>query len=155
MCPRPDCEIEVPDGLASEVEIARRARREVQELHAFFGHWYRASAEVGLERASSVLAPEFELLSPRGELLDRQRLLSELAAERGAFPGLRISVEDIRPVPLANGEVTVRYTEVHVERGQCERRSCCALLRSFSAAVNGLAWVAIDERWAVGSRAAP
>lgn len=139
----------------SEVaDIARCAQREVQELHAFFGHWYRASAAVDLERVSSVLAPEFELLSPSGDLLTRQRLLSELAAERGAFPGLRISVEDIRPVPLANGEVTVRYAEVHVDRGEFERRSCCALLRRCSAAANGLAWVAIDERRAVGGRAA-
>lgn len=134
-------------------EIARCAEREVRELHAFFGHWYRASAAVELERASSVLAPEFELLSPDGELLTRQRLLSELAAERGVYPELRISVEEIRTVPLANGEVTVRYIEIHVERGECERRSCCALLRRCSAAVNGLAWVAIDERRTPGSRA--
>ena len=128
------------------MDIAQRACREVEELHAFFGQWYTASAPVQLERVSSVLAPEFELLSPVGELLTRQRLLSELAAEQGAYPDLAISVEGLNAVPSANGNVTVRYTEVHVEGGACERRRCCALLRPSPKACNGLAWVAIDER---------
>ena len=128
------------------MDLVQRAQREVEELHAFFGHWYTASASVSLDRVASVLALEFELHSPAGEILTRQRLLNELAVERGAYPGLAISIENAVAVPSPNGEVTVRYTEVHIEGGACERRRCCALLRSSEAAANGLAWVAIDER---------
>ena len=125
--------------------IAERAQQEVCELHAFFGQWYRALVPPELERVSSALAPEFELLSPRGEILSKQRLIAELLAEHGAYPDLRISVENVHAVPCANGEVNVRYTEVHVENNVCERRRCCALLRTSDGAANGLAWVAIGE----------
>jgi hypothetical protein len=128
------------------LDIVERARREVEELHAFFGRWYSAPQAAHLERVSSVLAPEFELLSPSGELLTREQILNELAAHRGAFPDLSISVEGLEFFPAREHEISARYTEVHSEAGKCEKRRCCALLRHSALALNGLEWVAIGER---------
>ena len=125
--------------------IAERAHQEVSELHAFFGQWYSGVTSNCLDRVTSVLAPDFELLSPSGEIISKQALLDELNAHRGAFPELRISVENVDPEPSRDGEVVVRYIEVHTENGVCERRRCCALLRDSNSAMNGLTWVAIGE----------
>lgn len=128
------------------MSIGDRARREVEELHAFFGRWYAAPVEADLDRVSGALAPEFELLAPSGDLLTRQQLLSELAANRGAYPDLSITVEELELSPSRDDEITARYTEVHWEGGKCERRRCCALLRQSARTFNGLEWLAISER---------
>jgi hypothetical protein len=121
-------------------------RREVEELHAFFERWYAAPGDLDLKRVSSVLAPEFELHSPSGERLGKERLLRELEAERGAFPELGISVHDIEVSASSDGTVRAQYTEIHLDAGRCERRSCRARLRPCVNDYNGLEWVLIDER---------
>lgn len=128
------------------MDILERTRREVEELHAFFERWYGGQGSLDLRRVSSVLAAEFELHSPSGDRLDRDRLLRELAADRGAFPGLGISIEDLETSFSDDGTVTAHYTEMHVDGGQCERRTCCAVLRRCTNERNGLEWVSIVER---------
>lgn len=72
----PNVEIE-----ASFVDVARR---EVDDLHAFFQTWYRGKGSMDLERVASALASELELLAPTDE-----------CSSRGAAPGAA--------VPASNG----------------------------------------------------
>jgi hypothetical protein len=109
--------------------IEEHAIAEVEGLHAFFGQWYASPPDLSLERVASVLAPEFELSAPTGEVITRNELLEDLHADRGAYPGLHISVEDMNVCSVTTDEICLRYIEVHREGGSMERRRCCALLR--------------------------
>jgi hypothetical protein len=121
--------------------IEARAIAEVEDLHAFFGQWYASPGELHLERVAVVLLPEFELLAPTGELVTRVELLKNLSAERGAYPGLRICVEDLKVCFATTDQVCVRYVELHREAHAVERRRCCALLSARAGTVSGLGWV--------------
>ena len=122
----------------------QRACSEVEELHAFFEAWYRGTSGVGLERVSAVLASEFELLAPNGDLISRDELLSQLASECGAYPGLRITIHHVG-VRTAEGEAAIEYVERHIEDGAIDERMCCALLREGKMSPLNVEWVAIYE----------
>jgi hypothetical protein len=128
------------------MDVTTLAAAEVEELHAFFGQWYASPSTLDLRRVSAVLAAEFELLAPNGQVLSRDELLDGLIVERGAFPDLLISVESIIVSPTRGDEVHTRYTEIHRERERVERRLCCALLRRCANTPNGVQWIAIGER---------
>jgi hypothetical protein len=127
-------------------DILESTRREVEELHAFFERWYTGRHSVDLKRVSSVLAAEFNLHSPSGRRLSKEVLLRELEADRGAFPALRISIENLQASDAGDGTVTAEYTEAHLEGTQSERRTCRAVLRRCVNDCNGLEWLSINER---------
>lgn len=127
--------------------IEVHAIAEVKALHAFFGQWYASPGELHLERVAAVLAPEFELLAPSGELLSRDQLIEDLRAERGAYPGLRICIEELKVYSATTDEVCLRYVEVHREGASMERRQCCALLTARATVDSRLSWVAVAERY--------
>lgn len=129
------------------MDILTRVEQEVVALHAFFQAWY-SGAETSLARVSKVLSSEFELLSPEGDLLTKDVLLTELLADRGAFPNLKISVERLTAQVSDHEDIRAFYTEVHEEGGSLERRACCALLRLSGHPPRRLQWVAIAERYA-------
>jgi hypothetical protein len=123
----------------------QRACSEVEELHAFFEAWYRGTSGVGLQRVSKVLASEFELLAPNGELISRNDLLSQLASECGAYPELRITIHHVGVRPAGEGGVAIEYVERHTEGGAIDERRCCALLREGKVSPLNVEWVAIYE----------
>ncbi|HEY7377797.1 MAG TPA: DUF4440 domain-containing protein, partial [Steroidobacteraceae bacterium] len=128
------------------MEIEAYAIAEVKALHAFFGQWYASPGELHLDRVAGASAPEFELLAPSGELLSRDELIEDLRAERGAYPNLRICIEDLKVYSASSIEVCLRYIEVHRDGASMERRQCCGLLRA-RATVDRLSWVAVVERY--------
>jgi hypothetical protein len=108
----------------------QRACSEVEELHAFFEAWYRGTSDVGLQRVSAVLATEFELLAPNGELITRDELLSQLASECGAYPGLRITIHHLGVRPAKEGGAAIQYVERHTEEWRNRRAyMLCSIAR--------------------------
>jgi hypothetical protein len=129
------------------MDIAAAAAVEVQQLHSFFARWYATPDDLSIDRVMDVLDSDFELLAPTGEIMSRGQLLNELLVDRGAFPDLSISIEQLYVRLGAGGEAVARYVEVHQENERTERRVCCALLRRRGIGHNGLHWVAIGERY--------
>ena len=122
------------------------ARREIDDLHAFFQAWYRGGDTLSLDRVAGVLAAEFELLAPNDDWISRRQLLDQLSEGRGAHPTLTITIEHLGYRVSAADSASIEYIEQHVENGQVDKRLCCASLRRTRSGSSGVEWVAIYER---------
>ncbi len=72
---------------------------EIVELHRFFEEWFhgtREGAPAGMARFSTVMADDFEIISPDGVLIRRGDLIEIIEETYGAFgqAAFRIRVED-------------------------------------------------------------
>jgi hypothetical protein len=124
---------------------------EIVDLHAFFTAWLAGdlpNTDAAFARCSSTMAPGCTMISPRGELIERDDLLASLRAAHGVRPDLRIWIE--RPVlRQASGDVLlVTYEEWQTERGVTTRRHSTALFVTAPQTPYGLAWAHIHETWA-------
>ena len=133
--------------MAIDTSFSNLARREIDDLHLFFQAWYSGGDNTfDLDRVTTVLAPEFELLAPNDEWITREQLLDELYEGRGRYPTLMITIEHLGYRPYGTDAASLEYTEQHVENGQVDKRLCCASLRRARSGSSGIEWVAIYER---------
>jgi hypothetical protein len=117
---------------------------EIIELHDFFEGWFRGR-EDSLERLSSVLAPEFSIVSPAGDVQRRDAFLAVMAAAKGRRPDLRIQTADHEL--LHSGDEFAIASYIERQRGPDatnSRLSTVVFLRD-PEAVNGVIWLRVHE----------
>jgi hypothetical protein len=89
-------------------------RSEIESLHAFFVDWYTGVADSdAFDHLETVLGPDFEMVTPDGEVHDRDTILAGIRESHGSYDLGRFDI-DIRNVEVIEqyGEVTlVRYEE--------------------------------------------
>ncbi len=123
-------------------------RREVEELHDFFGRWFRGDVGAdALVRLTSVLDPAFTLISPDGTARDRAAVVRGIQAAHGARTDLSIVVEGFGLVAEGRRLKVGRYFEHHDTPAGRKTRISTAVFASDGVAPNGLRWVTVHETW--------
>ena len=131
-------------------ERRRGLQREIEELHIFFEAWFRAEIEPdesGFSRVAGVLASEFCIVTPAGELIERDALLENLRAAHGKRAGVRLRIEDVRPRFAAGGIVVATYIEVQEEEQSATRRLSTVVFAEKPGKPNRLEWLHVHETW--------
>jgi hypothetical protein len=94
----------MPSPTACETEIA--------ELHDLFARWYRGEAERGeFERLERALADSFELVSPDGQVNNRESIVAGIRSAYDSKAGFDIEIRNVEPVRADGDRALVRYEE--------------------------------------------
>jgi hypothetical protein len=123
---------------------------EIVELHNFFIAWLGGELPKTSEifaRFSAATAPGFALISPSGQLTERDALVQGLYEGHASRPKLQIWIE--RPaLRVREGALSlVTYEEWQREAGRVTARQSSALFIEAPEAPNGLAWLHVHETW--------
>ncbi len=122
--------------------------REIEELHAFFVAWYTGQAE-DFERMEAAIAPDFEMVTPDGDRLDRGAVLGTVRAGRGKHdPGtFDIEIRNVDLLEAGDGYAVARYEEWQTAPDGGDGRLSTVVFRPNEDAPGGLAWVTVHETW--------
>lgn len=124
--------------------------REIHELHAFFEAWFRGDApNAEFERVARALAPDFQLVSPRGQVDDQNAILAAIRAARGGrSAAFEIRIEAVEARYESESSCLMFYEEHQhdPERGSTVRLSS-ALFRRAEDTPRGVEWVHLHETW--------
>lgn len=126
--------------------IAAQCEREVRDLHAFFQQWFRGelpATDAGFARLAGVMAPEFEIISPAGKILDRDGILAAVRERHGSDGGFTIEIRNHRHRAELADAALVTYEEWQGGKG----RISTALLRTQPSMPNGVEWLHVHETW--------
>jgi hypothetical protein len=125
-------------------------RREINELHAFFGQWLSGKApdsDAVFARVESALAPDFTLVDPRGHEADRATMAALLRGLWNTRPQVRIWIEQFRLLLDAPPLLVARYEEWQEGSAGNTARISTAVFRAAPTAPNGVQWVRVHETW--------
>ncbi|QDV06394.1 hypothetical protein Poly30_19030 [Planctomycetes bacterium Poly30] len=127
--------------------LERKTKAEIARLHRFFVDWFNGTAPatdeafMALEKA---LAPGFQMITPRGDVLDRKQLIDRL---RRAHGQREVSIET-KPltVKILDGvRVLATYEEHSTEAGATRVIVSTVLFERDPNAPGGLSWVHVHE----------
>lgn len=123
-------------------------RAEITGLHEFFVEWFDGSVpREELSRLERALAPEFEMVTPEGERVDRGALVDGLAESYGRTEGeaFDIDVREVEAIELLEDHAVIRYEEWQLtDEGESGRVST-GLFRAAADAPEGVVWVTLHE----------
>ena len=124
------------DSCECQVEVAR--------LHHFFQEWHRGSLEAEeFAQCEAALAPGFTIITPVGQLLERDEILAAVRRHHGGEgPDFRIKTV-ARSCQRVRGLHISTYEE-HQEGARSTIRLSTAVL---SATDGRLVWHAVHETW--------
>ena len=129
-------------------DLIDAAVREVHELHAFFEAWLSGQGPAGasdFERLPSVLAPEFQIISPAGETMTRDTLIEGLRGAHGARGDqFRLWVDQVEGRLVHQDCVLVTYQEWQSTEALERGRVSSAL---FTQRAAKLLWQHVHETW--------
>lgn len=133
-------------------ENKKASLAELRELHQFFQGWGEgalADTDETFRRLSSVLADDFELVTPEGRVIAKDPLLEGLRSSHGARRGrgYRIRIENERARSIGEGLHLVVYEEWQELEGEARGRLSTAVLRSRAGTPNGVEWLHVHETW--------
>jgi len=118
---------------------------EIEALHVEFELWFGGESKT-LSRVESVLAADFHLVSPRGDIVALDDLLAGLRAARNSR---HISIRIEQPAVLWHDSTTVlaTYQEWHDHTDYSTARQTTVLFSLDDAAPGGLQWRHVHETW--------
>lgn len=124
---------------------------EIAELHDFFQEWLGGTLPATDEvytRLTDTQAPEFVIITPGGELIQRERLLTQLRVAHGSRPGWRMWIENAELRFAQGGLIIASYEEWqrHAE-GTVTGRLSSVVFREQPGTPNGLVWLHVHETW--------
>jgi len=132
----------------------KQVRAEVERLHAIIEALLSRHAADDVPPDDTLAAfvrshsPAFTLTDPGGRTLRWNEVRAMIEAARGAAPGLRITIEDVRVVVTASEHVVATYREVHERpEGDTLTRAATAVFERDADAVHGLRWRHLHETW--------
>jgi len=120
---------------------------EVCRLHVFIEAWMsdRDVPGNGWSEFGRSLAPDFQMVTPAGVLVDREQVLAGFGSARGAKQGVKIEIR--RPVELhrAGRLGVVRYEEWQLHHSAANQRVSTVVLLEDDDAPSGWSWLALHE----------
>lgn len=135
-------------------ELLEAARRELQEMHAFFVEWFRGECAqedaLFAQRLSSHFAPSFQIVFPGGDTLAGQALFAGMRAGYGGSPDFAIEIRAIREVAQAGDLSIFTYEEWQrnaTNSAPSNGRISTVVFRRDDAQPNGLTWLHVHETW--------
>lgn len=135
--------------------MLNKCHREVKELHQFFEGWFTAQiphVDKMLERVSTVLSDDFQLITPEGHLLTRDDLLEQLKKSYGSQADrdkYKIEVTNFDGRALAEDGVIflTTYQENQYINDEHNIRLSSSLFRSKPDTPNQVEWIHVHEVW--------
>jgi hypothetical protein len=90
----------------------RDCTREIRELHDCFVEFYTGQRE-DIERVEQALGPDFRLVHPSGERLDRTAVLDGIRAQQASYdPGeFEIEIRNVESIETPEDRALVSYEE--------------------------------------------
>ena len=127
-----------------------RCEREVRELHEFFEAWFTGRRTGGIDRARAALGPDFEMITPGGEVHPREAVLEGIEAGGGSSgEKFGIEVRNVRVRDVTDDRCLLTYEE-HQFGSDPSARVSTALFAPDEDAPNGVAWRHLQETWLPG-----
>ena len=123
---------------------------EIVQLHQFFQDWHNgnlAFTEENFSRLSNVLAEQFGMVAPDGQMIERQPLLEGLHQAHSSRQGMRIWIEDVRVLYWFDHLVLAAYQEWQEINGQITARLSSVLFGEKPSTPNNLEWLHVHETW--------
>ena len=128
---------------------------EVRAFHRYLADWFTGAmprTPDDYANLTETLADGFVLISPRGELMERENMAGALESAHGAFAdkGFRVEIENCRVRHRAGDQILGTYEARQSVGDDEEIRLCTAVFRGNDAARNGLDWLHLHETWLKG-----
>jgi len=134
--------------------MEQRCSHEVVQLHQFFEDWFNGvlpPTDEAFDRFSSVMGESFVIISPSGELTEREELLERLQSAHGIWRGMsrpgRIWIENLQVRHQVGDQALVLYEEWQEIEGESRGRLSTALFRRREGTPNSVEWVHVHEVW--------
>ena len=129
--------------------LAAMATAEVRDLHAFFAVWFRVGVpHPDFGRLEKALAPGFRMVTPDGQLRERQAVIEAVRGARDSRPAdFAIVIADPHPVFETAGMVLLEFIEEQYRDGGTTRRRSTALFTPDVSAPRGVLWCHLHETW--------
>ena len=127
-----------------------KIEREVHELHDFFQAWFCGNipqTDAQFRRVKDALGAGFALISPGGQLAEREPILESIYAGYGQRSEMRIWIEKFRLHHEVGNIVVATYEEWQTIDGETTARLSTVLFQKKVAAPNGVAWLHVHETW--------
>jgi hypothetical protein len=123
---------------------------EIVELHHFFQGWLSGTlpaTDAAFARLAAATASEFMLITPAGEVIVRELLLSQLRAAHGSRHDWRMWIERAQ-LRCQSGDLTVAtYEEWQQTVARTTMRISTVVFRHRRDTPNGLTWLHVHETW--------
>jgi len=133
------------------------AEAEVHDLHRFLEGWLTGTLAPDARtfaRFADCLGVGFRIISPAGQVTDREALCRELHAAHGARAGadtdFRIWIEHFRDVQEWPDHCLIAYQEWQHFAGRTTARISTTLFGRRQDAADGVAWLHLHETWLAG-----
>lgn len=136
--------------------MVENCEKEILELHRFFEDWFNAKLpdnEETFSRIQDSLSPEFKMITPGGEKVDRNSLLSNLRSMNGFYlkadQPSSIWIKNISHEWVKDTFCISNYEEWQGSKDRTEGkgRISSALFEKHDAAPNRVRWVYLHETW--------
>lgn len=125
-------------------------KREIESLHAFFVEWYTGEAPNDAdERVERALAPDFEMVTPEGNRLERADVVEGIrenyaTRESGGF---EIEIRNVETRYSVDDRALVRYEEWQKTPNETTGRLSTALFKEDPDAPEHVVWLDLHETW--------
>jgi hypothetical protein len=130
-----------------DMDEAARVRAEVVRLHVLI-EGLLTGADRDVTEFVRAHAADFTLTEPGGRTWDRAEVSAMIEGARGAVPGLRIAIEDVRVVAADGAFVAATYREAHTRAdGSGDVRAATVVFVREESAPYGLRWRHLHETW--------
>lgn len=135
----------------SAAEFGQRCRTEVVDLHEFFVVWLGGTIEnsaIEFSRFTAATHPQFTMVPPSGQLLDKAAVSEGLRAAHGSRMrrDFRIEIRNIGERMLTEASALLTYEEWQFENGSARSaRTSTVLFVPAGHAPNGVAWRHLHE----------
>jgi hypothetical protein len=124
--------------------------REIRSLHDFFVGWYTGRLdEGGFDRFEDALSPDFEMVTPDGEVLTRAETVGYVREERDTHDEFDIGIRNVETIDAHEGRALLRYEEWQTKGDENETqkdgRLSTALFGTSDTAPEGVEWLYLHE----------
>jgi hypothetical protein len=137
-------------SLKAPMNITEKIVLEIEELHQFFQDWFNGElppTDESFNRCKDVLAPEFKMIPPNGQIVSLEVLLNSLRNARQSRSDMRIWIEKTQ-VQRVMGEIFLAtYQEWQEIDGQVTARQSSAIFQLAEATPSGVRWLHVHETW--------
>ncbi|MDA1194243.1 MAG: DUF4440 domain-containing protein [Planctomycetota bacterium] len=132
-------------------QVAFDCRTEIIELHRFFTEWLGGvipDTDATWSALENGLAPTFALITPRGDILEREPLLASLRPMHGRHApeaGFKISIRAYACRHVDDDLIVVTYEEWQTLHGAETGRVSTAVFERNPAMPNRVRWLHVHE----------
>jgi hypothetical protein len=127
-----------------------RIENEIIQLHQFFQDWYNnqlTPTDKNFARCENVLAPDFSIIFPDGNMVLCQPLLGKLREAHNSHTRMRIWIENIQVLHQIGDLILATYEEWQEIEGTVTARLSSVLFKEAQSTPNGLLWLHVHETW--------